>query len=124
MSSRAFLPLSRLFFFEICCSLFQYCVREASISQSKVSLTIVAFCLVTCGHNRAWRYYAESVENPYGFPASRCPKWRSGIQANCAWKPEAYMGFAADSKYRGKFYLSTNSRSPFARNLTGHRIGK
>ncbi|TGZ48552.1 Pancreatic lipase-related protein 2 [Temnothorax longispinosus] len=77
---------------------------------------------ITCGHNRAWRYYAESVENPYGFPASRCPRWRPGILASCVWKPEAYMGFAADSKYRGKFYLSTNSRSPYARNLTDRKL--
>ncbi|XP_011634020.1 pancreatic lipase-related protein 2 isoform X2 [Pogonomyrmex barbatus] len=79
---------------------------------------------ITCGHNRAWRYYAESVENPYGFPASRCPRWRPGIHANCMWKPEAYMGFVADPKYRGKFYLSTNSRTPYARNLTGHKLKK
>ncbi|KYM79087.1 Pancreatic lipase-related protein 2 [Atta colombica] len=79
---------------------------------------------ITCGHNRAWRYYAESVENPYGFPASRCPKWRPGILANCVWKPEAYMGYAADTKYRGKFYLSTNSRSPYAMNLTSHKLDK
>ncbi|XP_018351572.1 PREDICTED: pancreatic lipase-related protein 2 [Trachymyrmex septentrionalis] len=79
---------------------------------------------ITCGHNRAWRYYAESVENPYGFPASRCSKWRPGILANCVWKPEAYMGYAADTKYRGKFYLSTNARSPYAMNLTSHKLSK
>ncbi|XP_011696116.1 PREDICTED: pancreatic triacylglycerol lipase [Wasmannia auropunctata] len=79
---------------------------------------------ITCGHNRAWRYYAESVENPYGFPASRCPKWRPGILANCAWKPEAHMGYACNSKTRGKFYLSTNPQSPFASNLTSHRHNK
>ncbi|XP_025991246.2 hepatic triacylglycerol lipase [Solenopsis invicta] len=79
---------------------------------------------ITCGHNRAWRYYAESVDNPYGFPASRCPKWRPGIEANCRWKPESYMGFKCDHKTRGKFYLSTNSRSPFATNLTGYKLGK
>ncbi|KAL6438657.1 hypothetical protein ACFW04_004585 [Cataglyphis niger] len=79
---------------------------------------------ITCGHNRAWRYYAESVDNPYGFPASQCPRWRPGIRANCVWKPEAHMGFLANPKHQGKFYLSTNAQPPYGRNSTGHRVGK
>ncbi|XP_012218278.1 pancreatic lipase-related protein 2 [Linepithema humile] len=80
--------------------------------------------LITCGHNRAWRYYAESVNSPYGFPASRCPRWNPGIRANCVWKPDAYMGYKCDARYRGKFYLSTNAKPPYARNSTRHRSGK
>ncbi|XP_072761337.1 pancreatic lipase-related protein 2-like isoform X2 [Anoplolepis gracilipes] len=79
---------------------------------------------ITCGHNRAWRYYAESVENPYGFPASRCPRWRPGIRGNCVWEPEVHMGFAVNPKCRGKFYLSTNAQPPYARNSTRQRFSK
>ncbi|XP_032670705.1 pancreatic lipase-related protein 2 isoform X2 [Odontomachus brunneus] len=79
---------------------------------------------ITCGHNRAWRYYSESLDNPYGFPASHCPRWRADILANCVWKPEVYMGFLANPKYRGKYYLRTNARPPFATNVTRHKFRK
>ncbi|XP_043686806.1 endothelial lipase [Vespula pensylvanica] len=77
---------------------------------------------ITCGHYRAWMLYVESVRNPLGFPASRCPRWRPEIQANCRWTPDALMGFAVDPKTRGKYYLRTNERSPFARNATGYHF--
>ncbi|XP_015591504.2 inactive pancreatic lipase-related protein 1-like [Cephus cinctus] len=79
---------------------------------------------ITCGHNRAWRLYAESVTNPTGFPASRCQRWRPEIPANCTWTPDALMGFAVDSRTRGIYYLRTNSQSPFARNTTGYNTRK
>ena len=76
---------------------------------------------VTCSHNRAWRFYAESVTNPAGFPASRCPKWRPEMtRINCHWHPEALMGFAASPNRIGMFYLRTNGDPPYARNLTGY----
>ncbi|XP_060827402.1 pancreatic lipase-related protein 2 [Bombus pascuorum] len=75
---------------------------------------------IVCGHNRAWMFYAESVTNPFGFPASQCPKWHPNIQAHCTWTPDVLMGFAVDSRVRGKFYLRTNAQAPFARNATGY----
>ncbi|KAL7305252.1 hypothetical protein TKK_0002390 [Trichogramma kaykai] len=76
---------------------------------------------ITCSHNRAWRFYAESVTNPLGFPASRCPKWRPEMwRVNCPWRPEALMGFAASPQRIGMFYLRTNADTPFARNATGY----
>ncbi|VVC87230.1 unnamed protein product [Leptidea sinapis] len=30
-----------------------------------------------CSHNRAWRLYAESLQNPSGFPATLCMDWRN-----------------------------------------------
>nr|XP_034191636.1 pancreatic lipase-related protein 2 [Osmia lignaria] len=75
---------------------------------------------ITCGHNRAWMYYSESVTNPFGFPASRCPKWHPNIRANCVWTPDVLMGIAVSSRVRGKFYLRTNADAPFARNTTGY----
>lgn len=85
------------------------------------------FCLlfllaVACGHHRAWMFYAESVTNPFGFPASRCAKWRPDIRLDCKWTPQALMGFAVDPTVRGKFYLRTNAQPPFARNATGYVV--
>ncbi|XP_043510132.1 pancreatic lipase-related protein 2 [Frieseomelitta varia] len=78
---------------------------------------------IVCGHNRAWMLYAESVTNPFGFSASRCPKWHPSIHVACTWTPDVFMGFAANSRVRGQFYLRTNAQAPFARNTTGY-IGK
>ncbi|XP_076680284.1 pancreatic lipase-related protein 2-like [Andrena cerasifolii] len=78
---------------------------------------------IVCGHNRSWMLYVESVANPSGFPASRCPRWHPRIRASCTWTPDVLMGFALDVRVRGKFYLRTNAEAPFARNMTGY-IGK
>ncbi|XP_031787250.1 endothelial lipase [Nasonia vitripennis] len=75
---------------------------------------------ITCSHNRAWRLYAESITDPAGFPASRCPKWRPDLRVNCQWSPDALMGYAATRRLRGMYYLRTNANSPFARNITGY----
>ncbi|XP_048509444.1 pancreatic lipase-related protein 2 isoform X2 [Athalia rosae] len=77
---------------------------------------------IACGHNRAWRFYAESVNNPNGFPGSRCIRWRPEIRGNCSWTPDALMGFGADRRIRGMFYLRTNAQPPYARNITGYGI--
>lgn len=46
-----------------------------------------------CSHNRAWRLYAESVQNPTGFPATKCREWRS--PSSCSFSIDGYMGFGA-----------------------------
>ncbi|KAH0547393.1 hypothetical protein KQX54_019099 [Cotesia glomerata] len=74
---------------------------------------------IVCSHNRAWRYYVESINNPWGFPATRCLRWRPNLRS-CTWKKDAVMGFATDPRTRGIFYLRTNSRTPFARNFTDY----
>ncbi|KZC05783.1 Pancreatic triacylglycerol lipase [Dufourea novaeangliae] len=78
---------------------------------------------IVCGHNRAWMLYVESVMNPFGFPASKCPRWNPNIRVPCAWTPDVLMGIAVNSRVRGRFYLKTNAEAPFARNTTGY-IGK
>ncbi|XP_076240643.1 pancreatic lipase-related protein 2-like [Calliopsis andreniformis] len=78
---------------------------------------------ITCGHNRAWMFYVESVTNPFGFPASRCPRWHPNIPVNCFWTPDVHMGIAVDLRARGKFYLRTNAEPPYARNMSGY-MGK
>ncbi|XP_043280757.1 pancreatic lipase-related protein 2 isoform X2 [Venturia canescens] len=75
---------------------------------------------IVCGHNRAWRFYAESVTNPHGFPASRCWKWPPDSRASCTWSPVALMGLSTDPRLRGIFYLRTNARPPFSRNFSDY----
>ncbi|XP_063985388.1 phospholipase A1 [Diachasmimorpha longicaudata] len=72
---------------------------------------------VVCSHNRAWEFYAESVQNPRGFPATKCTKWRPEIRM-CTWIADAFMGLATHPGNRGIFYLKTNKKPPFARNFT------
>ncbi|XP_057321353.1 pancreatic lipase-related protein 2 isoform X1 [Microplitis mediator] len=74
---------------------------------------------LVCSHNRAWRYYVESINNPRGFPSTRCQRWRPNLRS-CTWKNDAFMGFATDPRTRGIFYLRTNSRTPFAKNLSDY----
>ncbi|XP_011495483.1 PREDICTED: pancreatic triacylglycerol lipase [Ceratosolen solmsi marchali] len=75
---------------------------------------------ITCSHHRAWRFYVESITDPTGFPASRCPKWRPDIRVHCRWTPDALMGYAANPRIRGMYYLRTNANPPYARNITGY----
>lgn len=51
-----------------------------------------SYFAVACSHMRAWQLYAESVRNPYAFPATRCRTWR-GPNKNCNFSGETYMGF-------------------------------
>nr|CAD7256756.1 unnamed protein product [Timema shepardi] len=73
--------------------------------------------ILACGHMRAWKYYAESVNNEMGFPAVQCKNWlnyKSGMCIASRGKT-AFMGFAASKHSRGKYYLATNSQPPFAK---------
>nr|CAD7401547.1 unnamed protein product [Timema poppensis] len=73
--------------------------------------------ILACGHMRAWKYYAESVNNEMGFPAVQCKNWlnyKSGMCIASRGKT-AFMGFAASKHSRGRYYLATNSQPPFAK---------
>ncbi|PNF28635.1 hypothetical protein B7P43_G08705 [Cryptotermes secundus] len=55
--------------------------------------------LTFCSHKRAWKYYAESVNNEAGFPAVRCEDWQDFRLGMCS--PEhgiTYMGIAATAR--------------------------
>ncbi|CAG5099570.1 Similar to Liph: Lipase member H (Rattus norvegicus), partial [Cotesia congregata] len=36
-----------------------------------------------CNHWRSWRIYAESIKDPYAFPAVKCPSYRDYSEGNC-----------------------------------------
>ncbi|XP_066901536.1 lipase member I-like [Halyomorpha halys] len=69
---------------------------------------------VACSHNRAWRFYAESVKNPYAFPAYECHDYHAFQAGLCPPKgKQAYMGYLADPSLRGTFFLDTLSNEPY-----------
>ncbi|XP_038222315.1 lipase member I [Zerene cesonia] len=68
-----------------------------------------------CSHNRAWRLFAESLRNPWGFPATACSEWRNA-SSSCGFSIDGYLGYQAQPSSFGKLYLETNTRPPFARN--------
>ncbi|XP_065204848.1 pancreatic triacylglycerol lipase-like [Planococcus citri] len=80
--------------------------------------------IVSCSHDRAWQYYAESILNEKGFPAVRCANYETFLAGVCHQHSDPrtnrseiqYMGFAANPRLKGKFFLATNSREPFATN--------
>ncbi|XP_076648060.1 uncharacterized protein LOC143356342 [Halictus rubicundus] len=74
---------------------------------------------VGCSHSRSWMYYAESVLNPDGFMAIQCTGSWQFKTGTCNRANVVPMGYATPTTARGKFYLHTNSQSPFAKGLQG-----
>ncbi|XP_076292178.1 pancreatic triacylglycerol lipase-like [Lasioglossum baleicum] len=74
---------------------------------------------VNCDHHRSWRFYAESVCNPNGFMGIQCTDSSQFDLGECNRVNVVPMGIATPSSARGKFYLHTNSQSPFAKGLQG-----
>ncbi|EDV98483.1 GH22648 [Drosophila grimshawi] len=73
--------------------------------------------IIGCSHQRAWEYFVESIRQPLAFAAERCePSQNFGICRNGN-KGVAHMGYAADPRLRGKFYLETNDAKPFGRHI-------
>ncbi|KAK0080967.1 hypothetical protein PV325_013019 [Microctonus aethiopoides] len=61
----------------------------------------------------------NTILNERGFSASKCQEWKPNINT-CTKTPDAFMGFIADSQIGGIFSLRTNSKLPFARNMTDY----
>ncbi|RZF43284.1 hypothetical protein LSTR_LSTR001545 [Laodelphax striatellus] len=80
---------------------------------------------IACSHNRAWMYYAESVNRELAFEATACNNYHLYLKGKCPGEPilgvaydrpqpdRQYMGFAAHPNLRGKFYLKTNQIAPY-----------
>ncbi|ALC42809.1 CG6472, partial [Drosophila busckii] len=75
--------------------------------------------LIGCSHQRAWEYFVESIRQPLAFPSERCePSELFGICRDGGSSNGAYMGYGADPRLRGKFYLETNDAKPFGRYIS------
>lgn len=67
--------------------------------------TLYLIILASCSHVRAWKYYIESIQNPYGFPSvscHSCDAFKSGKclrdSKNSNGQIVQYMGIAANEK--------------------------
>ncbi|KAK1164314.1 inactive pancreatic lipase-related protein 1-like [Acipenser oxyrinchus oxyrinchus] len=92
---------------------------------------------VACNHNRAIKYFTESITIPegyLGFPCADYNTFQSGTCFNCSRQGCPAMGYFADSYkvlpgiVNEKFYLNTGGAKPYARwryivvlKLTGNR---
>lgn len=74
---------------------------------------------ITCAHQRAVEYYAESVYpgNENNFPSIQCNSLNADDTTYCSDKTVP-MGFAAPSTLKGNYFLRTNEESPFGKNAT------
>ncbi|KAI4468892.1 lipase [Holotrichia oblita] len=69
-----------------------------------------------CAHKRAYEYYAESLSESSMFQTYRCKTYWKFIFRLCKKTHRSWMGHInVDTKARGDYYLSTNSRAPYAR---------
>ncbi|XP_055846824.1 vitellogenin-1-like [Episyrphus balteatus] len=70
---------------------------------------------ILCAHERAWRYYVESVYpgNENNFMAKRCNSMTKLKQNRCGKTPAAPMGYATSSNLRGNYFLEVRGSSPF-----------
>ncbi|KAH8392070.1 hypothetical protein KR215_000091 [Drosophila sulfurigaster] len=67
-----------------------------------------------CNHNRAPRYYGESINSTLGFWGSRCTR-KEYVKSRCPKNsPQALMGYHATKKLEGSFFPVTGSKAPFA----------
>uniref|UniRef100_A0A0A9XLC9 Pancreatic triacylglycerol lipase n=1 Tax=Lygus hesperus TaxID=30085 RepID=A0A0A9XLC9_LYGHE len=66
-----------------------------------------------CTHSRSYRYFIESIHNEKGFMAVRCDGWWNFTHQNCS-NEYAYMGEGVSHLARGKFYLRTATKPPYA----------
>lgn len=71
---------------------------------------------VGCSHVRAWQYFVESIRRPEAFLTDSCESTNNESN-ECVQSIPAYMGFSADRRLRGKFFVRTNNVSPFGRNF-------
>ncbi|XP_037937553.1 vitellogenin-1-like [Teleopsis dalmanni] len=75
-------------------------------------------CLsVMCGHERAWRYFAESVYpgNEENFMGKRCTSMKRLRGGKCP-GDNVPMGFAVSHNAKGNYFLEINDKEPFGKN--------
>lgn len=74
---------------------------------------------ITCAHQRAPAYYAESVYpgNENNFIGVKCSSL-SSLNSNFCTGKGISMGYASPQNLKGNYFLSTNADSPYGLNAT------
>jgi len=70
-----------------------------------------------CSHDRAVLYFIESINSKVGFKSLLCDTWKHFTHKKCVNDSTNEMGEPISEKTKGTFYLTTNSKSPFAHSL-------
>nr|AIY34732.1 lipase 3b [Lygus lineolaris] len=65
-------------------------------------------------HRRAYWLFASSVLNPGGFLAVQCDNWHNFKNGKCKGNNVTEMGQNVSPKARGKYFLRTGSKMPYA----------
>ncbi|XP_033334505.2 lipase member H [Megalopta genalis] len=73
----------------------------------------------SCSHSRAEKYMIEAARHPNAFPSVKCDSWDDFKNGKCNRNITIPMGESARCSVTGKFYLQTNSASPFAKGSAG-----
>ncbi|KAH8376988.1 hypothetical protein KR093_002551 [Drosophila rubida] len=69
----------------------------------------------SCNHERAPRFYAESIKSKLGFWGRQCSSWLIYLFGLCSTRaPQALMGYHVSSELLGVYFLKTHSKSPYA----------
>ncbi|KAK7794666.1 hypothetical protein R5R35_003784 [Gryllus longicercus] len=67
-----------------------------------------------CSHGRSHEYYAESI-NSSKFVGRRCSTYALFTAGSCSSNPTAVLGEPASTSASGSYFLTTNTKSPFAK---------
>nr|AAY55209.1 IP13578p [Drosophila melanogaster] len=69
----------------------------------------------SCNHERAPRFYAESINTTVGFWARQCSGWLLQLLTLCPTTgAQALLGYHVSDELRGSYFLQTASKSPYA----------
>lgn len=68
-----------------------------------------------CSHFNAVRYWVDTLTPKNGklFPCHECISWEDYRSGKCKNTSLNYMGFEADPKFRGKFFIKLSSKAFF-----------
>lgn len=68
-----------------------------------------------CSHHRSLLYYLESLTTKRGFYGMQCNSYKHFLSGECRGETEIMGGVELSFKKRGSYYLTTNSRKPYAK---------
>ncbi|KAH8324166.1 hypothetical protein KR074_000935, partial [Drosophila pseudoananassae] len=69
----------------------------------------------SCNHERAPRFYAESINSSVGFWGRQCSSWLVHLIRLCPTSGrQARMGYHLSTEMRGSYFLDTRNMTPFA----------
>ncbi|XP_034100877.1 pancreatic triacylglycerol lipase-like isoform X2 [Drosophila albomicans] len=69
----------------------------------------------SCNHERAPRFYGESINSTLGFWGRQCASWLVYLFGLCSTRaPQALMGYRVSEEVKGVYFLKTDSKPPFA----------